>query len=478
MSMTKNSSEEKVVVIGGGMGGMASALQLRAQGHAVALVEKNEYVGGIAASFEENGVRGFYPLAFGDYPSFESLFEQHDKEVANYVDVIEVSDMCTRFIYDDKTSLDLGDLESTLASLKERNPEHATQYQQLYDYSKEPGGVAEIFADVVAEHIKDEALQMAINFKTSLLGESPYSTSSLYLMILNIQETWGSFTAPGGMGGLVEALEKLMLDVGIVVIKGDAVTSLGCNEGKVKTAILQSGRKISCSHLVSNISPHMLHGRLLPDEYAAKSQEIMGDIKYSPSVFSYHFTTGKRYSNLPAMMVIFPQDLRKHFSQVYDEGVMPDELLLGVYRAGFYDPSMSPEDGDHFSVYLSVPNLKFDIPWEELSGQLVDDIRARLEEYLLPNLSENLLDGFYRTPLDMESKCSLPFGAGFGRQVTKLELGKEFFSNEETGLSNLHLVGHQTMPGPGLNAVLMSAQFATAAIPAPVTATANPEVRE
>ncbi len=85
----------------------------------------------------------------------------------------------------------------------------------------------------------------------------------------------------------------------------------------------------------------------------------------------------------------------------------------------------------------------------------------------MPNLSASILEGFHRTPLDLKSECSLPYGAGFGRQVTKRELGKEFFPNEDPDLSNLYLVGHHTMPGPGLNAVLMSAQFAAAKIPAP-----------
>jgi phytoene dehydrogenase-like protein len=299
------------------------------------------------------------------------------------------------------------------------------------------------------------------------LGENPYSTGSFYIMMLHMQEMWGTFTAPGGVGGLVEPLEKLMLDVGIEVIKGDAVTSLECRDGEVKKAVLWSGRKLPCRHLISDVSPHDLYGSLLPDESGAKSRGLLKDIKYSPSVFSYHFTTRQCYSDLPAMMVIFPGDLEKFCSQIYDEGVMPDELLLGVYRAGFYDSSFSSGGSDHFSVYLSVPNLQSDIRWQEVSAQLVDDIVARLEEYLLPNLSENILEGFHRTPLDLQSECSLPYGAGFGRQMTKVELGKEFFPHEDPDLSNLYLVGQNTMPGPGLNAVLMSAQFVSAKIPAP-----------
>jgi phytoene desaturase len=471
MGTTQGGDDGGVVVVGGGMGGMAAALQLRAKGHAVVLVEKNEHLGGIAAGFEQNGVPGFYPLGFGDYSSYESLFALYGKQVNDYVDVIRIDGMRTRFVSDDKTSLDLGDLDFSLASLEKRSADHAAQYQQLYDRSKQQfeqmGSSTEIFADVVAEHVKDEAVQMAINYRTSLLGENPYSTSSFYIMMLHMQEMWGSFTAPGGIGGLVGPLEKLMLDVGIEVIKGDAVTRLESRDGEVRMAVLQSGKTISCSHLISDVSPQELYGSLLPDGCGASSRGLLGDIKYSPSVFSYHFTTRQCYSDLPPMMVVFPRDLEKFCSQLYDDGVMPDELLLGVFRPSFHDSSFSSDGTDHFSVYLSVPNLRSDIRWEEVSAQLVEDIVARLEEYLLPNLSENLLEGFHRSPLDLQSDCSLPYGAGFGRQVTKVELGKEFFANEDPDLSNLFLVGHNTMPGPGLNAVLMSAQFASAKIPAP-----------
>lgn len=471
MSTTQGSGDGGVVVVGGGIGGMAAALQLRAKGHAVVLVEKNDQLGGIAAGFDENGVRGFYPLGFGDFSAFEALFELHGKSVKGYVEVIDQGGMRTRFISDDKESVDLGGLDFSLASLQKKSDEHAKQYQALFDASslrfQNPVHSTKTFAEVVEEHVDDEAVQMAINYRTSLLGENPYSTSSFYIMMLHMQEMWGSFTAPGGVGGLVEPLEKLMLEVGIEVIKGDGVARLECGDGEVKKAVLQSGRELSCSHLISDIAPHDLYGKLLPDECGTESRGLLRDIKYSPSVFSYHFTTRHRYSDLPAMMVVFPADLRKFCSQVYDEEVLPEELLLGVYRAGFYEDDFSPEGTDHFSVYLSVPNLQSDIRWEEVSAGLVDDIVARLEEYLLPNLSENILEAFHRSPLDLESECALPHGAGFGRQVTKRELGKEFFPNEDPDLRNLYLVGQNTLPGPGLNAVLMSAQFASAKIPAP-----------
>jgi len=493
MAVTDSGSKEKVVVIGGGMGGLAVALQVRAKGRDVVLIEKNTHLGGIAAGFEDNGIRGFYPLAFGDYSLFEALFEPFDRKVEDYVEIIHQQNMITRFIYNNKDSLELGDLNYSLDKMKQISTEHATQYQQLYDLSRQfhqlleeitanatgPSFLSKLklvgsiikalpflpylnksFAQLVEKYVKDESVQMAINYRTSLLGENPYTTSGIYIMMLHMQELWGSFTAPGGIAGLVEALEKLMLDVGIEVIKGDAVTSLDCKEGSVNMAVLQSGKQIRCSHVISNISPYHLYGSLLPEKYGVEARQLLEKVKFTPSLFSYHFTTKQNYSDLPSMMIVFPGDFKKFCSQLYDNKAAPEEMLLGVYRSTFYDSTFSSPGTDHFSVYLTSPNLQADICWqEEMCEQLIEDIVARLEEYLLPDLSENIIDGFYLTPQDAQSRCSLPYGSTFGPQVTTVYRGKQLFAHTEPDLDNLYLVGHNTLPGPGLNAAVMSAQL-------------------
>jgi phytoene desaturase len=496
--MTKNNNDKnQTVVIGGGIGGIAIALLLRAQGRDVVLVEKTPQLGGIAANFasnttDKNAVRGFYPLGFGDYSIFAKLFTAHHKKVEDYVDVIHQKNMLTRFIYDNKDYLELADLDYSLAKMRNISADHARQYQQLYDFSKrlhqlleeisagakasslfsKLGLIVKIFkalpvfpylrlsyGQVVEKFIKDEKVQMAFNYRTSLLGETAYTTSSFYIMMLHMQEIWGSFTAPGGIEGLVLALEKLMQDVGITVIKGNAVTALRCEDRVITEVVLQSGATLRCSTVISNITPYHLYGSLLPERYGSKARALLENVKYTPSVFSYHFKTRRCYSDTPPMMVIFPSDFKKFWAQIYENAALPDELLLGVYRSNYYDDSFVDADTDHFCVYLTTPNLQANIDWEAISEPLVAKIIDRLEAYLLPDLSKNIIDGFYRTPLDMQSQCSLPYGAAFGPQVSKIYRGKDLFANTEPDLDNLYLVGHNTLPGAGLNAALMSAEF-------------------
>ena len=50
---TSNSS--RVVIVGGGVGGLAAAIRLRSLGHDVAVFERNEVVGGKLATYVRDG---------------------------------------------------------------------------------------------------------------------------------------------------------------------------------------------------------------------------------------------------------------------------------------------------------------------------------------------------------------------------------------------------------------------------------------
>ena len=49
--------DNRVIVVGGGLGGLATACTLAARGYAVVLCDKNNWTGGKAAVYEEDGFR-------------------------------------------------------------------------------------------------------------------------------------------------------------------------------------------------------------------------------------------------------------------------------------------------------------------------------------------------------------------------------------------------------------------------------------
>ena len=53
----KTTNNERIGVIGGGLGGLAAACTLAARGYAITLFERNEWLGGKAAVLEGGGFR-------------------------------------------------------------------------------------------------------------------------------------------------------------------------------------------------------------------------------------------------------------------------------------------------------------------------------------------------------------------------------------------------------------------------------------
>ena len=54
-AMIDGRGKNKAIVIGGGFGGLATAIRLQAAGHAVTIVEAREHLGGRAYQLKENG---------------------------------------------------------------------------------------------------------------------------------------------------------------------------------------------------------------------------------------------------------------------------------------------------------------------------------------------------------------------------------------------------------------------------------------
>ena len=71
--------------------------------------------------------------------------------------------------------------------------------------------------DLVARHLKDERMRQAFSMQPLLVGGNPFQTTSIYNLIHFLERRWGIHFAMGGTGALVEALGRLMEEVGIEV---------------------------------------------------------------------------------------------------------------------------------------------------------------------------------------------------------------------------------------------------------------------
>jgi phytoene desaturase len=106
----------KAIVIGGGFGGMAAALRLRARGYEVTIVDRCKRLGGRAQVFERDGFRhDAGPTVITAPFLFDEIFELFGKKRSDYVEFVPLTPWY-RFQFPSGETFDYGGtVESTLA---------------------------------------------------------------------------------------------------------------------------------------------------------------------------------------------------------------------------------------------------------------------------------------------------------------------------------------------------------------------------
>ena len=266
------------VVIGSGFGGIAAALRLKAKGHNVTLIEKHKDLGGRARVFKKNGfIYDGGPTVITAPYLINELFELFQKNPNDYIKLTPLK-VWYQFIFEDKSKFNYsGDENEMKRQIELINKEDAQGYEKLVNFTKKifDKGFTEL-ADVpfdkpsvmmkqlpallklksyksvyslVSSYIKNEKLRRMLSMHPLLVGGNPFTTTSIYGLILYLEKKWGIHYSMGGTGNIISGFEKLMNEEGIEVIKGSEVTQIISNQNEITGVQLDNSKKITLTKL-------------------------------------------------------------------------------------------------------------------------------------------------------------------------------------------------------------------------------------
>ena len=132
---TKNQIES--IVIGGGFGGIATALRLKALGHKVTLLEKLDALGGRAQVFNKNGFKhDAGPTVITAPFLFDELFELFKEKREDFVEFKPLDPWYRFHFYDGQTFDYSQTIEKTKMEMKKFSIEDANSYEKLLKASE------------------------------------------------------------------------------------------------------------------------------------------------------------------------------------------------------------------------------------------------------------------------------------------------------------------------------------------------------
>ncbi len=477
------------VVIGSGFGGIAAALRLKAKGNNVTLIEKHPDLGGRARVFKKNGfIYDGGPTVITAPYLINELFELFKKDPKDYLELSPLK-IWYQFIFEDKTKFNYsGDEIDMKKQIEKINQEDVLGYEKLLNFTRKifDKGFTEL-ADVpfdkpfvmmqqlpallklksyksvyslVSSYIKNEKLRRIFSMHPLLVGGNPFTTTSIYGLILYLEKKWGIHYSMGGTGNIIKGFEKLMEEVGIKVIKGNEVKKIISNKKKITGVELDNQTIIRSDNVVCNADPPAVYEKMLDIN---KNNSFLfrwkkNRMEYSMGLFVYYFGTKEKYENVEHHTIKFGKKYKEHLNDIFNNKKLNEDISYYLHRSTATDKSMAPEGSDCFYVLVPVPNNQSKINWSFEGEKMKNLIIDKMEKDLMPNLRLNIVEDFYLTPDYFEKDLNTKYGSGFSIQPKFSQSAYFRFHNKSEIYDGLYFVGAGTHPGAGVPGVLSSAK--------------------
>lgn len=479
---------KKAIVIGGGFGGMAAALRLRAKGYAVDLYDRCERLGGRAQVFERDGFRhDAGPTVITAPFLIDELFQLFGKKREDYIDFIPL-DPWYRFTFPDGASFDYGgSVEDTLEEIGKFSKEDQGGYKRLVEVSKAIFDIGfDQLADrpfhrfgtmaaqlphllrlkshrtvwqLVSSHIKHPQLRQAFSIQPLLVGGNPFDTTCIYNLIHYLERRWGIYFAKGGTGGLVDALARLMREEGIGIHLSSSVKHITFDGRGADGIMLESGAQEKADIVVSNADAPYLYAHMVPQNKQGQMLRFkQKTAHYSMGLFVLFFGTRKQYPDIAHHTIWMGKRYKSLLHDIFNRKILPEDFSLYLHRPTATDPDFAPDGCDSFYVLCPVPNLQGGQDWSQEGPRLQARILDALDQTIMPGLKETIAAPFYMTPEDFAENYLTLHGTGFSVAPLFRQSAWFRFHNKAEGLENLYLVGAGTHPGGGIPGVLSSAK--------------------
>jgi len=483
-----------VVVIGAGVGGLSAAVRLQAAGHRVTVLERSAEVGGKLGTWERDG------FVFDTGPSLVTmphllaeLFADTGAPVEEVLVLERLATAC-RYTFPDGTVLDLpGTLAEIPAALDGAlGPGAGAQWsaflgraERIWDVTHEPflespvtpgdlvrlsrrwSDVATVapwrsLRDLGASYLVDPRLRMLLDRYATYTGSDPRRAPAALATVPWVEQAWGSWYVPGGLGRIATALVDRLVALGGALRTGCEVAEVLTERGRAGGVRLVDGTVLVADTVVANADAAQVYGRLVRGRAVRRARARLA--RATPSLSGFVLLLGlDDPPDVAHHQVLFAEDYDAEFDAVFGRGGPPRPVERPtVYVCAPADPAVVPGPGTgSWFVLVNAPRhdplggVDWDAPG--LAASYADRVLAVLASRGLDVRSRVRLREVL-TPADLERRTLAPGGSIYG---TSSNGARSAFLRpaNRSPLPGLFLVGGSAHPGGGLPLVVLSARI-------------------
>ncbi|MBN2635783.1 MAG: phytoene desaturase [Prolixibacteraceae bacterium] len=480
---------KKVLIVGAGLGGLATALRLAKKGYEVEIVEKNGQAGGRLNQIKKDG------FTFDTGPSFFSMsyeFENFARECNiklpfEYVELDPLysvnfkGDSKTYHLYKDVEKLS-AQFEGVESDFKIKFEKYLKKSEALFNDTVDlviknnfdslaeyvytlmrvnPVHIPVLFTSFwqhVKKYFTSKEAQQIISLVAFFLGRTPFDTMGIYSLLSYTEFRHdGYYNVKGGMYKIVEGLIHELEKENVKIAYNTEIKSFAENKGALVSLIDQNNHHWKSDIYLINSDAAWFRGKVLDrpefkQEKLDKMNWTMGYLTFYiglkcklPQVNHHNYFLGTNYEEYANNIMQNPDSLQKPY---YYVNVLSK-----------HNNDCAPEGSESLFFVCPVPNLHFKTNWDD-RNVIIDSIINDFSERIGKNIQPEIVSKTNYTPIEWRDHFNLYKGSGLGLSHNMNQIGALRPRNFDEKFKNMFYVGASTLPGAGLPMAIISSKLA------------------
>jgi phytoene desaturase len=482
--------QNRVVVVGGGPGGLCSAMLLAARGFPVTVLERQPTIGGRSGALH----LGPYTFDLGSTMLMmrfvlEEMFALAGRRLDDELTVMPVEPMyrldfggraldvyrdpsriraeLRRFAPGEEAGFDLymrreaARLSHLYPVLQKSWPNLRSMVNRSVLEAAPHVGLRQTLHDAAAQYFADPALQLAFSFQSAYLGMSPWDCPAAFGMVPFVEHAWGVDHVRGGIHQICRAMEKIAVEHGAEIRTGTRVRRLMVADRRCTGVELESGDRVDAGDVILNADATHALLELLDDDVSLRfSRGHLERTDESCSTFMLYLGLS-RPTPMAHHTFFFADDYRSEMERLFKQQALGEDMSIYVCNPGATDSTLAPRDHSALYVLALVPNTRGQVRWREEATRFADRLLSKIERRSGLRLSPYVQQKAVLTPEGWARDFEVSHGAVFGPSHRIGQMLAFRLPNQLPSPANVFLAGAGTSPGSGLPTIFESARIAT-----------------
>lgn len=480
--------KHSILVVGAGIGGLATALRLAQKGYQVQVIEKNGQAGGRLNQLKKDGftfdtgpsffsmsyefkqfaeecgielpfsyekVDPLYTVNFSNSPKTYQLYRDIHKLAAQFTDIEpDFEEKMNRYLDKSQTIFD-----DTVDIVVKQNFDSFLDYAMKLK-SVNPKQIPLLFTSFwkhVSRYFTSEEARQIVSLVSFFLGRTPFDTSAIYSLLSYTEFRHdGYYNVTGGMYKIVDGIVNELKKAGVEITYNTEITACETNGSKLVALLDKNNKKWMADTIVINADAATFRGRIFKRKsFSEKKLDKMG---WTMGTMTMYIGIKGKLPQIQLHNYYLGKNFKEYADKVFKNPSTTEKPYFYVNAISKLNPDCAPAGTEALFFVIPVPDLRYKSDWsdrDEIADTILRDFSNRIGHDIRPDIISQTI----YTPQEWQDKYNLFKGSALGLAHDMKQVGALRPKNYDEVFKNVFYTGASTVPGTGLPMAIIGSKL-------------------